>query len=27
LKHSLQEVGVNATVKKVVAFMGTYYHN
>jgi hypothetical protein len=27
LKHLLQEVGVNATINMVVAFMGTYCHN
>jgi hypothetical protein len=27
LKQSLQQVGVNATVKMVVAFMGSYCHN
>jgi hypothetical protein len=27
LKQSLQQVGVNASVKMVVALMGTYFHN
>jgi hypothetical protein len=27
LKQSLQQVGVNATVKMVVAFKGSYCHN